>query len=272
MPTPKAHKLYRRAINRNLAPYYANWLPGTPQKLGNYGVFNQGSFVTIGNIKDDFGIDFEVLEDPAPQDAEFNAGGNVSVSYDTTVAVDGLVNGSLKLTFERDNSVYFQTVGARANRIKNKLSVGDRILEGMKDGSIDWKRRYILITDIVTGGRTVAAVSSESGAEIEFSAAGNVPGSEIPIDASIALSVKKSNKIGYNVNSHGMDILLGLSKVKRRFFNPVFAGLAHIVGPQDMPLANSPQLPGQEDGIDNLTFGQLSATDLLSELDLIFEE
>ena len=266
MPAPKAYKLYRNAVKENLAPYFANWLPGTPQQLGNYGTMQNGVFVAIGNIKDDFGIDFEIAEDPHTDTMEFYAGGNVSVSYDTSVDANGIAKGSLKLKFEREKSVYFQSVDARANRIKNKLAVGEAILQGMKNGTINWKRRYILVTDIVTGGRTIAAVAAESGATIEFGAKSGVPASQIPADASIGLSINSSQNIGYTVNGQAMDILLGLSKVRRRFFNPVFVGvsgssmLTHL-----SMLEESPEVEDAEP-MENLTFGQLSGAELTSEL------
>ena len=265
MPAPKAYKLYRNAVKENLVPYFANWLPGTPQQLGNYGTMKDGVFVTIGNIKDDFGIDFEIAVDPATDNMEFNAGGEVSVSYDTSVDANGVAQGSLKLQFKREKSVYFQTVGARANRIKNKLAVGEAILQGMKNGTINWKRRYVLVTDIVTGGRTVAAVSAEAGATIEFKAKGGIPASQIQVDGSVGLSVNTSSKVGYTVNGQSMDILLGLSKVRRRFFNPTFEGISgastrtHISMLEDTPESEAAE------PLENLTFGQLSGAELTSE-------
>ena len=223
--TPKAHKLYREAVRGNLKPYFPNWLPGDPQQLGNYGTMRDGVFTSLGNIKDDFGNDFRVVIDPHTDNHQFDAGGSVSVDFGASAGVGEVAKGSLKLGFEKEESVFFQALDARANRIANKREVGDRILKGFRDGTIGWKRKYVLITDIVTAGRTVAAVSGSKGATLELHAEGDVPAGQIPVDATIGLSVQSSSKVGYIVNGQGMDILLGLSKIKRRFLKPAEFGV-----------------------------------------------
>lgn len=261
MATPKAHKLYRRAIKRNLAPYYPNWLPGNPQQLGNYGVIKNGIFSVIGNIKDDFGIHFDILEDPHPDNHQFDAGGSVDVDINANAEANSIAKGSLQLGFDRSNSVFFQALDARANRIKNKAQVGDQLLQGFIDKTLNWERRYVLVTDIVTAGRTVAAVSSNSGATVEFSAEGNFPEDNILGDASIGLSVKSSSKVGYIVNGQGMDILLGFSKIRRRFFWPIFEGVRATTLAATVGLEDEPSIVTESDSSE-LVFSQMGGVDL----------
>lgn len=224
MPSNKAHKLYRRAIRNHMAPYFPNWTPGTPNELGQYGRMQAGTFVAEGNIKDDFGIDFEIHYDESPEPFQFSAGGNVSVGFNAAADAGTIGNASLKLGFEQKHTVFVQALESRVHRIKNKRQVFDQLLAGFKNDSLSWKRNYVLVTDLLVGGRVVVAVTGESGGEINFSAAADVDGSQIPFDASIGLSLSNSNVLAYNTTGQKMPLCLGLSRI-RGWFQQDFKGL-----------------------------------------------
>jgi|GEM_PF-6582064 len=220
----KAHKIYRKAIRHHMAPFFPNWVPGTPNQLGQFGRMKEGTFVAEGNIKDHFGIDFEIHLDASGEPYQFSSGGNVKVGFNAAADAGAIGNASLKLEFEKKHTVFVQALESSVHRIKNKRQVFDKLLAGFKDGSLAWKRNYVLVTDILIGGRVVVAVTGESGGEINFSAQADVEASQIPFDASIGLNMSTSNMAAYNTTGQQMPLCLGLSRI-RGWFRQDFEGL-----------------------------------------------
>ena len=254
----KAHRVYRRAIRRNLKPYFANWMPGDPVNLGDYGYFRNGIFQYVGNIREDFEIAFEVYEDPTGSDLEFDANGSVDVNIDTGADAPELGKATLKLGFNGSWNVFFQALDTRTNRIGNKRAVGDAIENLYSQGK--WERRFVLVTDVVNAGRTIAGVSSEGGAELEFSAKGEVP-INILGDASVDLSIARTSKIGYKINTNGAQILLGLCKIKGRFGSPALRP-KRATNPLKMNAILSGNAVPETSGSEDLFFGQYLGEDL----------
>ena len=229
----QAHRIYRRAIRRNLKFYHANWLPGDPKKLGDYGVMKQGIFIKKGNIRD-LGIQFEESPDPNSDFHSFNAGGSIDISSHAKGTIQNIVNASMEIKFKNAWSVFFHAADARTIRVKDKNALGVAILDFFKDNRDKWKRRYIVVTDLVTAGQTIAGVSSSANASLTIEASSP----QIPVinlqDASIGVQFNKSSNVGYTVISKGMDVLMGLSKLQRKNFpqvmniNPANLGSASL--------------------------------------------
>ncbi len=92
------------------------------------------------------------------------------------------------------------------------------------------------MTDLVTASATTLAVSGGGMASIVFEAQGQAQVGPIDLaDATLGLTIKSANNVGYQVASNAKQIiLLGLCKIQSRFlwwddvFQPLSRGLSHI--------------------------------------------
>ncbi|MEM7368081.1 MAG: hypothetical protein AAF587_05730 [Bacteroidota bacterium] len=259
----KAGKIYRRAIKRNLKPYFANWLPGDSRELGEYGEFKGGIFRPIGNVKD-FGVEFIEKIDPSPDNHEFGASGAANVNFYAKGKLDPSANAAMEIAFTKEWAVYFKAIDARANRIADKNDLGKQILTLYKSGK--WKRRWVIITDVVSAGRTITAVSASNDSRIVLEAAAEIETIN-PVDASIELQATISSRVGYQVSGAAMQPLIGFSKVQMRFFTPVFRAKALPATTRSTvaPYLDSPELVQVRP--EDLFFGQLmnDDTEILDE-------
>lgn len=64
-------EIYTGAVRANLKPLFANWEPGKPVELGDYGILSGDAFIHIGNIKD-LGMRFGVRDDASMDRKYFN--------------------------------------------------------------------------------------------------------------------------------------------------------------------------------------------------------
>lgn len=216
MPTSKVQLRYRKAVKKHLKPFYANWMPGQERALGDYGTFKKGIFIRLGNIKD-FGISFDEKIDNSLDDHNFSEGGSYSMQIIGGATAGDVGNASVEFKLESKSTVYFQALDAQSNEIENKVELGKRLIEGLKNGSIEWNKKWVIITELVDAGRTIAAVALENGASFELKADVNVPAESLMTDASVELGFTKTKNVGYQVSGQKMQILLGLSRVKGWF-------------------------------------------------------
>lgn len=214
----KIAKIYTKAIRRNMKPLFANWEPGRPLELGDFGIIADNTFVYIGNIKDE-GMTFDVRKDETKDRKSFSSEGSTEIQLYAkgSTTVHGAVNAkaALEIAFTSEDAVFFNAAECTYDMIRNKAALGREIMKRKKDGS--WKRKWVIVTDIVKAGSTTILVSGGKSSSVSLEAKGDVEKIDLA-DASLGLSVKRVRNVGYEVIAEeGMTPLLGLSGIRRRF-------------------------------------------------------
>ena len=257
--------LYANEIKKQFKVLYANWEPGGPVSLGDYGIMAGNIFIPKGNLTNDFdefkGGVIEITQDPQKDHKEFTSEGGVDINL--VAKGSGTIQGvsakaALEITFSHKDAIFFNAAGCSTTRISNKTEIGTLLKKIMKDGR--WSKEYCVVTDLVSSGQTIIAISAGNNAGISFGA--ESPGIEnINLaDATVKLSLTTQRSIGYKIEAlEGLTLLLGLCKLKNPFiwwgggFNPRTLRMttSMIDKIEDAPGIVTEQSP------DELIFGQL---------------
>lgn len=227
-------KTYTEAVYDNLNPLYANWEPGAPVSLGDFGELRDRTFVRLGNIAE-FGMTFDPIDDDTPDHKFFTSEDSVEVKFNArgNVPIDGVANAkaTLEVAFANKDAVFFNAADCIHSMIASKVKLGKDVMAAYDDGNGDWQREWVVVTDLVTAGATTIAVSLGNSASIVFEAEANVEKINLA-DANLGLSIKSSSNVGLQVVAdHGLVLLLGLCKIQTTFlwwsdkFKPLARGL-----------------------------------------------
>lgn len=218
-------KIYTKEIKKQFKKLHANWEPGENIELGDFGVmigglFNKTIFVKKGNLSKKFKIKFKVTKDPYVDHKYFASQKGVSVKFNAKGSINpsGVINAkaNVNVEFSKENSVFFSAAECKTISIEDKLALGEDIFKLHKQGK--WKKKYVVVTDLVKSGKTVIAISSSSNSEFSISA--NSPTLEqINLaDASAGLDIVSKKNIGYSVDgAKGLSLLFGLAKLQSKF-------------------------------------------------------
>lgn len=254
-------KIYTDAVYDNLKPLHANWEPGRPIKLGDFGILRDRTFIHLGNLSD-LGIAFDERPDLANDQKFFTSQDSVEVKFNAkgSVPISGIVNvnASLEVNFTSQNAVFFNAADCDYLMIENKVALGKEIMEKFENN--EWQREWVVVTDLVKAGATTLAISGGRSASIVFEASGNVDRINLS-DASIGLTVKNATNVGYQVVAeNGLIPLIGLCKIQSTFlwWNDKFKPLTRALNDYRVldVLENSPRVKTEESK-EALYFGQL---------------
>lgn len=255
-------KIYTDAVRQNLNPLYANWNPGEPRQLGDFGILRDNIYIHQGNISS-LGIKkFKPRTDTRSDRKYFTTQGGVSYKLNAQGSVNaGQVNANagIDITFSKSDAVFFNAAECITSMIEDKSDVGDQIMALYKAGK--WQREYVVITDIVKCGNALIAISAGNNASIEVQA--NTPGVK-SIDlakANVDFGITSQSDVGYTVvGDKGLDLLIGLSKIQSKFlwtgdnFRPMAFAVSHMML---TAMQDSPHHKTEHDEEKDLYFGQL---------------
>jgi hypothetical protein len=252
-------EIYTEAVRDNLRPLFANWEPGTPLELGDYGLLNDDCFIHIGNIKD-LGIKFNIRKDETKDNKSFASKGSTDIKFGVkgSVNIDGTVNtkATLELAFSSEESVFFNAAECYFQMIEDKAAIGKSIMNLYK--TKDWDRSWAIVTDIVQAGATTIAISGGKSSSIIFEAVGDVNRIDLA-DASIGMNITSQKNIGYVIEAKsGLIPLIGLSKIQSTFlwFGDDFKPLSLTMNQSMLStMRNSSKILTEES--DDLYFGQI---------------
>lgn len=217
-------KLYASEIKKHFRTLYANWEPGGLVELGDYGVLDGNIFTPLGKLSQDFpefskGF-IKTQKDSTKDHKEFRSESGVDVSFSAKGSVNGagttLVKAALEVKFGHKDAIFFNAAECTTDRIANKAKVGEVLKKLFEDGK--WKRTFCVVTDLVTAGQTIIAISQGNNSMINFEA--NSPKVErIDLaDAEVGLSITSEKSIGYKVDAEkGLVLLIGLCQIKPKF-------------------------------------------------------
>jgi len=255
-------EIYTNAVYDNLNPLYANWEPGRPIQLGDFGVMRSRTFICLGNISD-FGMTFSKRTDPATSNKFFASQDTAEVKFHAKGAapVSGVVNvkATLEVNFSSQDAVFFNAADCEYTMIANKVALGKAVMAKYEQD--EWQREWIVVTDLVKAGATTVVVSGARTASIVLEATGDVERINLA-DASVGLTIKSASNVGYQVVAAKELIpLFGLCKIQSTFlwwndnFRPLFSLALSDIRLLEA-LENSPRVQTEESK-EALHFGQL---------------
>lgn len=253
--------IYTDTVYENLRPLYANWEPGKPVQLGDFGILRDHTFINLGNI-DNFNLTFHERTDSTKDQKIFTSKDSVEVKFHArgSVPVSGIVNtkASLEVSFSNQDAVFFNAAECEYSMISDKVALGKNIMSLYEKG--DWQREWVIVTDLIRAGATTLAISGGRSATIVFEATGDVERINLA-EAALGLSVKSASNVGYQVVAeNGLIPLLGLCKIQSSFlwWDEKFKPLTLAFNDKRVldSLENSPRFKTEESN-EALHFGQL---------------
>lgn len=228
----KLSKKYTRELYRNFK-YLATWEPNVPLQLGDIGILKGKEFTRLGNIKSDFGIDFDIRKDTTSGSLKYVSKSGVSFSAKGagTVAPAGStlqkVDIGFNVSFSKEKAIFFEAEGTYNHTIESQLALGKEILKLYKDKK--WDKDLVVITELVVADSSTILISLARKGSVDIKA--NVgAGSEVAskdmrvTNPSLGLNVSFFNNVAAEiVAKEGITPLFKVSKVKKPFLGaPVF--------------------------------------------------
>lgn len=216
---PSIGSLYAKVMHQHFTPMYANWQPGTPIRLGDFGTISDNIFRREGNVADaPFNLTFGRREDPSADHYDFTSSSKTEFIFTAAGSGSGgsvgSVKASVEIKFGSENSVFFNAAGCRLISVEDIRGLGQALLPHLKTGA--WKESYVLVTALLESQSTTVVVSSASDASILLEAKADGIKDVDLADAAIKLGLKRQKNVGFKaVTAEGMSPLLGLMQLKR---------------------------------------------------------
>lgn len=220
-----AFKKYLKEVKKQFA-YRATWLPGEVLQVGDIGIIKNAKFFRQTNLAN-MGIEFELKESDNPTDYEFMSEGDVKVTMKLagkapTVpgSVLGVADAGVTVQFNKKNAILFEVKQATQSKIDDIPSIGRQIEQLFEDG--DWKKEYVVITELVKGKEGTVLISRSSNLVLDFKAKGEVGAGKVKVsDAGVELLTTVSKKQGVVVkNDTGITPLYSIMGIKKGWFDP----------------------------------------------------
>lgn len=217
-------KLYASEIKKHFRTLYANWEPGGPIELGDYGMLDGTIFTPLGKLSEDFpefakGL-IKTQKDNSADHKEFRSEGGVDVSFYAKGSVNGagttLAKAAIEVKFGHKDAIFFNAAGCTTDRISNKAKVGEVLKKLFEEKK--WKRTFCVVTDLVTAGQTIIAISQGNNSSITVEADSPAVQRINLADAKMGITITSERNIGYKVDAeNGLILLLGLCQIKPKF-------------------------------------------------------
>lgn len=195
-------------IKRHLS-VYAAWLPiANAYTLGDYGIFNDGVFVKMGNIGE-FGI---AIEEENGEDATLDFTSEDTIVTHTGVAAQVQVNpalgigGDVKFTFQKERSFLLKVPVIKVKQIKNVNQVGTKLKEEPK-----WENRFKVVYQTYHAEDAVLISNISAGTELTFNL--DLTLVQVLKGASANLKMETNKALGLNITGKKGVIGLGLFKL-----------------------------------------------------------
>lgn len=188
----------------------AAWLPVTNNfALGDYGVFSDGVFVKMGNIKE-YNITFDQKEAPEAS-IDFTSAETSVVQFAAGVQVDvipaGAVDAKITLKFGKEGSFMVKAPTITVVGIENVNQVARQLKAA--DG---WKRKWKVVHQ--TYKAIDAAIISTIAKNTDVTFSGDVKALKEFKFGSLGLTVSTTKQLGLEIHGKAGVIGLGLFKLK----------------------------------------------------------
>lgn len=188
----------------------AAWLPITNTfQLGDFGIFSNGVFMQLGNIKE-FGIDFETMEGP-DSSINFTSSETSVVSFSGGAQVDVIpptaIDAKVTMKFTRSGSFFVKAPVIQVQVMKNIQQVANKLKAA--DG---WKRKYKVVYQVYNAQD--AAIFSTIAANTDLTFSGNVKALRALNLGAADINVNTSKEMGLEMHGKEGIIALGLFKLR----------------------------------------------------------
>ena len=225
---------YAKAMHQHFRILFANWPPGQPLELGDYGIVKGSMFMRMGNISE-FKIPFTTRVDQTKDPMHFESSGSVKVVFKAkgSATAGGLMNtkAGFQINFSNKKATFFNAAKCAVNSIESKAVLGKVILRLKDEGK--WDKQHAIITEIVTAGSTTIIISKEKSASISIEAKSDSVKTIDLADASIGLNSTSEEGIGFNtIAKDGLQPLIGLCQIQgwTETFQPKIQSSFEMVG------------------------------------------
>ena len=216
------------AILKQELKIHAAWLPVTNTfRLGDYGLISDGVLVTVGNIKDDFGVSFTQAPGPDAQ-LNFASQGTTMVRVAGGATVEqfpgGDIDAKLTVDFKRERSFL----------LKAKLTVAQmqslNAVAAKLNNVPQWEGRFRVVSALYLATGCALVSTKAAGSKIEISGKANALQQLDLGAASAGVQVTTRTEIGLEII--GKKGVVGLSLFKLGWWNPI-----KVLGPgEEMPI------------------------------------
>ena len=167
-------KAFNKAI-RDRLQVHAAWLPIVNTfEIGEYGIFDNGIFQSLGNLKSKYpDVNLDVKTGDTAE-IDFSSAGIRSTKLDaagntaSTFASLGNAEATLKLHFDKKNSNVIKAK-LTSTELKNIDEIANFL--GRKR---DWRKRFCVVSKVYRGEQCVVICSKEAGTEIAIKASADV--------------------------------------------------------------------------------------------------
>jgi hypothetical protein len=192
---------YASVVARELR-HHAVWEPGEPIRLGDYGTFSRGRFSVHGNIRDDYGIEFDVARSRNREFA-FRSDG-VSESRSETKAKQPGAVAELRVGFRNADALYVSSPSAWTEQIKSLARAVRPLI-----GNPQWRPEWMVVTRLYHASQAIILLSNSDDADVCLNLGAD----------GVALSGDASNDVGEQGS-----VALQLTGVR----GPLFMGLHRV--------------------------------------------
>lgn len=227
MPTPKS--LYTKSILENLG-YFATWMPGAGLALGDYGVLSGAALEYRGRLAD-LHIAFNDRIDPSPRDLSHAVNSEVKFGSSLGAGTSGQLppaSGSVEVSFSSEGAYLFQAQGCQEQTIADQTDLEHQLRAAYDAG--DWKREWVVVTEIVKAERATVLISNSEKAEVKLSVQGDLPAGAVSLAGGRAhLAVAgQSGDVTKVLAEAGLTLLYRLARLRRRWLSTqtVFEGVS----------------------------------------------
>ena len=225
----KASKLYLKEIYQRFS-YLAVWLPNTNLNLGDVGVQDADEFkmmTTLNNL----GVPFVVRTSETPVDFTYtsHSGVTLKTKAEGEVAAGTMLpeaQAGISLQFGKEGAFLFQAVGCYVDEIEDKVTLGQAVIEMLKEGT--WDSSWGVIDTLVRADSATIVVSNSQSAALELTAKAPVAVTNLAnLEAGLSVNLQRGEIIRF-IAAKGLAPLFRLSRVKQSLLSTLLGRSAPI--------------------------------------------
>lgn len=206
--------LFNDIIEKHLN-VFAAWVPVVNSyKLGDYGIFADGVFSKLGNLKDDFGISFtEGTGTEASIDFTSEGASVVKVGADAAVNVNAgaAVKASVQIEFQKEKSFLVKSPVITVKVIENVNELAKKLR-----ASHQWDGQWKVVFQVYNAQDAVIVSTIEAATKLVFS--GDVSALGQMKLGSAGVNIDTNKTLGLKINGKNGVIGLGLFRIKSKLF------------------------------------------------------
>ena len=230
MGIPKQfNNIIQKHLNVNAA-----WLPITNNyTLGDYGIFSDGVFAKMGNIKE-FNVSYTQASGPEAS-IDFSSANTTVVKFaagaEVSVIPAGAIDAKIAFKFESAKSFLVKAPIIRVIEIQNVNQVATQLRDKK-----NWEKKWKIVYQVYDAVDPVILSTISAGTEVTFSGDVNALRSLKVGNASVELGTNK--ELGLKVHGRAGIIGLGLFKLKLFSGRPGFLTLEQKKAPAEIEIVN----------------------------------